>query len=422
MRILMVTPMLPYPETASAGPLGMYGTLSVLRARHSVTLATFAGPDPVEQDAITRLCASGLDVRAIWQSAPAGLTRWKRRWRLLCGWLRGTAPLRALEFSDRRMQQLLDSLVARNSFDLIQIEDNAMAGYRYPPHLPIVLNEHEVRTAASLAPLSVGNASWPHQIARQAEWRRWRRYQRRVWRRADRVQVFTTRDAAAVNAIAPELSARVHVNPFGVWIPTAADRSREERDMVVFVGGFNHWPNVDAALWLGYEIMPLLRTRRPGIRLMIVGNQPPEAVRALAGDDIVVTGRVPAVEPYLERAAVVLAPLRLGGGMRMKVLQAMALGKAIVSTSIGAEGLRVGERLPPVVIADAAAAMADATVHLLEAATVRHELADQARAFVTHYHSWGGYAQRLEAIYADLVGQQDVRMEVGCAAIAPTER
>ena len=131
------------------------------------------------------------------------------------------------------------------------------------------------------------------------------------------------------------MAKRVRVNPFGIEIPAPLDTAVQEQNTLLFVGNFTHAPNVDAAVWLGKEIMPLLREQCPGIRLWLIGIYPPPEVKALACNDIEVTGPVPEIEPYFARAALVVAPVRIGGGMRMKVLQAMALGKAIVTTSRG---------------------------------------------------------------------------------------
>jgi peptidoglycan/xylan/chitin deacetylase (PgdA/CDA1 family)/glycosyltransferase involved in cell wall biosynthesis len=395
--------MLPHPLAASAGPLSMYGTLASLRARHNVTLATFAGPAQAERDAVEQLRASGVDVHAIWRSVPAGLDRWRWRWRLGSGWLRGTRPRRALEFLEPSMQRLLDHLFETRPFDVIQVEDNAMGGYHYPGGIPAVLTEHEVRSALPAAWPAEGPASILRSLLQVEEWRRWRRYQAEVWQRFDRVVVFTPRDAAALRALAPSVAPRLRVNPFGIDLPPAAEPAREAPDTVVFVGAFNHGPNVDAALWLGGEIMPLIWERRPGARLIVVGSQPTAAIRALAGDNIAVTGHVPEVGPYLEQAAVVLAPLRCGGGMRMKVLQAMALGKAVVATPLGAEGLAAAGRPTPLAIASSAREIAARVCDLLADPMEREELGRSARALVGQQYSHAAYRRRLEAIYAGLV-------------------
>ena len=440
----MVTPMLPHRQAVNAGPLVMHAQLAALAAHHDVTLATLAGPDPAEWDALERLQASGIDVKAVWRPKPSAIVRrwqwlaslagpdpaewdalddlqapgvdgkdicrpnassirrWKRRLRLASYWLSGRYPLRTLQFWEPEMQRLLDRLLAETPFDLVQVEDNAMGSYIYRTQRPTVLTEHEVRLPSPTDPHDQRQASCMQRALNEVERLRWRGYQRAVWRRFDRIQVFTQRDAAAIQTIAPELSSRVRVNPFGVEPLIKADPSREEKDTAVFVGGFCHPPNVEAALWLGNDIMPLLRTLRPGIRLIIVGSYPTKAIQALANDDIVVTGRVPAVEPFLERAAIVLVPIRTGGGMRLKVLQAMAMGKAIVTTPLGAEGLAVPGCQLPLVIAQDADGIAIATADLLSADEDRRSIGLRACAFVSEHHSWSAYRERLEAIYAEL--------------------
>ena len=452
----MVTPMLPHPQAVNAGPLVMHAQLAALAAHHEVTLATLAGPDPAEWDALKRLQASGIDVKAVWRPKPSAIVRrwqwlaslagpdpaewdafddlrapdfdgegiwrpnassirrWKRRLRLASCWLFGRHPLRALQFWEPEMQRLLDRLLAETPFDLVQVEDNAMGSYIYRTQTPTVLTEHEVRLPSPIDRYGRWRTSCVQRVLNDAERRRWRGYQPAVWRRFDRIQVFTRRDAAAIETMAPEVASRVRVNPFGVEPLVKADPSREEKDTVVFVGGFCHQPNVEAAVWLGNDIMPLLRTLRPGIRLIIVGSYPTKAVQALASDDIVVTGRVPAVEPFLERAAVVLLPMCTGGGMRLKVLQAMAMGKAIVTTPLGAEGLAVPGCQPPLVIAEDAYGIASTTAALLSADEDRRALGRRACAFVTEHHSWSAYSKRLEAIYAELhpIGSMKSRHEM----------
>lgn len=434
--------MLPHPHAVNAGPVVMYHHLAAVAGRHEVTLATFAGPDPSEWEALDQLRALNVDMRVVWRQAPS---RMMRRSRLLATfvplpdqnewtpssrirepapnvcllrsspisrgnrrlqqagyWLRGRYPLRTLQFWEPRMQHVLEELLAERRFDLIHVEDNAMGSYRYDTRLPRVLTEHEVRHDAEQQP-PLEETSWMHRLLREGEARRWRRYQPAVWRDFDRIQVFTPQDAKVVRSLAPEVAERVRVNSFGIDVPKQVDPGREESGMVVFVGGFSHTPNVDAALWLGREIMPLLRMRHPGVRLSIVGSYPPDEVRALSSDDITVTGRVPTVETYLERAAVVLAPMRIGGGMRLKVLQAMALGKAVVTTSLGAQGLATGRHQPPLLLGSDAGELAQATADLLASETERRALGQRARDFVEKHHSWSAYADRLDAIHQEII-------------------
>ncbi len=300
------------------------------------------------------------------------------------------------------MQQLLNQLLTSTAFDIIQIEDNAMGGYQYRPPAPKVLTEHEVRIAPSGAS-TLRLRGVARRLFMRGEARRWRRYQPATWRRFTRIQVFTPQDASAISALAPDVADRVRVNPFGMDLPPAPDPALEVPDSLLFVGGFAHPPNVEAALWLAREIMPRLSSSRPGAHLTIVGDQPPAAVRALASDWVAVTGRVPAVEPYLRRTAVVVAPLHSGGGMRLKVLEAMAYGKGVVTTPLGAAGLVDGSGASALLIAADADQFADAVCTLLQHPDQRRQLGADARAFVARHHSNEAYVARLEALYEEVV-------------------
>lgn len=403
MRVLFASPMPPQPQAPGAIPLVLHAQLAGLKGTHQITLVTVAGPDPAEWVALDQLRTEGIDVQAVKRAEPQGRARWQRRWRFATTWLGGFYPWRTIWFWEPEIQRILDRLLAENRFDLVQIEDNAMGIYRFHTQLPTLFTEHEVRRPR---PVDWQRWSQPNVIRwglREADWQRWPRYQRSVWRQFDRIQTFTPRDAESVRALMPELSDRVRVNPFGVDVPSAADPALEERDTLIFVGNYTHPPNVDAALWLGHEIMPRLRAARPGVRLLLVGIYPPLAVQALACEDIVVTGPVPQIEPWLARAAVVVAPARIGGGQRMKVLYAMASGKAVVTTSRGIDGLAFDGQHLPVVVADDVESMVEATKALLASPDARRDLGRQARTSVMEHYSVAAYARRLEAAYRELV-------------------
>lgn len=406
MKILMVTPMPPQSQAPGAIPLVLQAELSGLMPRHEITLVTVAGQEPGEHEAIEHLDAMGLDVWAVRRSQPGGWQSWRRRWRLASTWLRGRYPWRTVWFWEAEIQHILDRLLAENAFDLVLVEDNAMGAYTYRTKTPLLFTEHEVRRPRATNWASFRQTDPLNWVLNETDWARWPRYQRMIWRRFDRIQTFSKRDADAISVIAPDLAVRVRVNPFGICIPMLPAPEQQEPGRLLFVGNFTHEPNVDAAMWLGNEIMPLIRERYPGVRLTLVGIYPPLAVRALACDDIQVTGPVPEVEPYFGRAALVVAPMRIGGGMRMKVLQAMALGKAVVTTSRGADGLAIDGRLPPLVISDDAQGFAREVAQLLANKAARRELGRRARAHVMAHFSAQSYASRLEAIYAEMQAER----------------
>ncbi|MDQ3927558.1 MAG: glycosyltransferase family 4 protein, partial [Chloroflexota bacterium] len=286
-----------------------------------------------------------------------------------------------------------------------------MGGYRYPSEVATVLTEHEVGLVRAQDDLLAAvDGPKLKRLYASAEWRRWRRYEPSACRGFTRVQVFTTHDARTLLHHAPDLEPRLRVNPFGVDPPTTPGATAEDEHAVLFVGGFAHPPNVDAALWLAREIMPLVWRDVPGAHLWLVGSNPPEELRALSGERTTVTGRVPEIEPYLQRAAVVVAPLRQGGGMRLKVLQAMSACKAVVTTPLGAEGISE-DGSTPLVIASSAQDLARQTVQLLADRALRAALGARAREFALVRYSWDAYMERLERIYEEALTAHHARSE-----------
>jgi polysaccharide biosynthesis protein PslH len=167
---------------------------------------------------------------------------------------------------------------------------------------------------------------------------------------------------------------------------------------VLFVGSYTHQPNVDAAKRLANSIMPLVRIRFPSTSLRLVGERPPDGVRRLSADDTVVTGRVRDVRPYLESAAVVVAPMRLGGGVRVKVLEALAAGKAVVATPLAVAGLDVasGREL---LLGTSDEELAHAICSLLADPDERAAMGARARAWAGRRPGWTESIALLEQLY-----------------------
>jgi glycosyltransferase involved in cell wall biosynthesis len=399
MRILLVAPMVPQQDGAGAIPVLLHTQLVGLSERHDVTLVTGLGDEPGEVEAATELARANPDVHiADRRRPPPGLRRWRRRWQLAAAWLRRGWPWRTVWFAAPAVQSVLDRLAATRTFDVVAVEDDAMSVFRFPAGVPTVLTEHEVLRPRAIDWRAGRPTGWPRWALRELDWRRWDSFQRTAWRRFDRVQVFSERDARAISELAPEVGPRVRVNPFGLVMPSAADPAREVPGTVLFMGNFTHPPNRDSAVWLAREIMPAVRARNVAARLRIVGTAPPREVHELAGPDVDVIADVPSVRPHLEAACVVLAPVRTGGGMRMKVLHALASGKAVVTTTRGAEGYGTD---PPFAVADDTEGIAAHTVRLLGDASARRELGERARAFAREHHSPAAWAARLEAVYEE---------------------
>jgi glycosyltransferase involved in cell wall biosynthesis len=419
MKVLLVVPVPPQADGAGAIPVLLHAELLGLRQRHEVTLVTAVGDEPGEAEAARRLEGEVETHVADRRRPPPGARRRRRQLRMAARWARGGWPWRTVWFADPGIQRILDRLGAERSFDVVAVEDSAMSVFRYPRGVPTVFTHHEVLRPRpvdwrALLPRSAGPLRrhanqrsggplyrWPGRAFGEIDWRRWRRFQPEAWRRFDRVQVFSRRDADAVAELAPEVAPRLRVNPFGLVLPPRADPAREAAGTILFVGNFAHPPNRDAAIWLAREILPAVVERYPEARLRIVGSGPTPEVRALAGPRVELVADAPSVLPHLEEAAVVMAPVRTGGGMRMKVLQAMAAGKAVVTTTRGTEGYTGFGEEPPLAVADGEAEIAAATAALLADDERRLGLGERAREFAERHHSPEAWAERLTAVYEE---------------------
>lgn len=320
----------------------------------------------------------------------------------------------------RRIADLLESV----PIDLVHVE-----GFYLMQHvpenvgLPLLLVEQNVEYA-----LWRQRAGTSHGAEREAFIREYLLTvdeEIRQWRRADLVGALTDEDAHAMREAVPELE--IAILPDGadhlMAPPTERDAPSEVTvaagtNVCAFIANFAYQPNADAARHLCERILPRIRGRHPDVRVFLVGNSPPPEVRALAGPNVVVTGTVPAVDPYLDAADVVVCPLRIGGGIKVKVLEALARGKPVVTTSIGVQGLPAAAGEAAVVVDDPAD-FADAVVALLGDPERREWLSRRALAFAREQPIWDDAAAAVLATYrAVLSGEHSVERIRAAAAAA----
>jgi glycosyltransferase involved in cell wall biosynthesis len=406
MRVLLVVPVPPQADGGGAIPVLLHAELTGLRQLHEVTLVTAVGDDPGEEEAVRRLREQGEVHVADRRRPPPGARRYRRQLRMAATWMRGRWPWRTVWYADPGIQQIIDRLGAERSFDVVAVQDSAMSVFRYPAGVPTVYTHTEVLRPRPVRWRPGPPRGWPDWAFGELDWRRWKRFQAEIWRRFDRVQVFSRRDAETIARLTPDAAGRVRVDPFGLAMPERLDPERELPGTILFVGAFHHPPNRDAAIWLAREILPAVLERAPGARLRIVGSGPPPEVLALAGPRVEVVADAPSVRPHTEAATVVMAPVRTGGGMRMKVLQAMAAGKAVVTTPRGTEGYTGFDEEPPLAVGESVAEIAAATAALLEDDERRRQLGERAREFARRHHSPEAWAERQTAVYEEAIAER----------------
>jgi sugar transferase (PEP-CTERM/EpsH1 system associated) len=394
MRILWLKSDLLLPLD-KGGKLRTWHLMRHLARRHQITYLSFADPDQPAAD------VDGMREVAVRVETIPRRDSPKRSARFYAGaalHLADPLPYAVGKYRSRAYARRVHELASETAFDLI-VCDFLPPAVNLPARLPApaVLFTHNVeaeiwRRHAETAP------SLSARLLYRAQHRRMLAFEGRTLRRFDGVLAVSDADRETFARLYPDAVKRpIEVVATGVDTQffTPAPSAATGRSLV-FTGSMDWLPNEDAMLHFCRDILPLIRAREPEVRLSIVGRAPTPAVHKLAAEhDIVVTGRVDDVRPFMADATVYIVPLRIGGGTRLKIFEAMAMGKAVVSTTVGAEGLPVrnGEH---VLIADEPAAFADAVVRLLRDVGARRSLEAAARALVIERYDWSAVAGELE--------------------------
>ena len=266
---------------------------------------------------------------------------------------------------------------------------------------PTVLFQHNVEAMIWARHAAVATGVKQKYMAEQ--WRRMERFERDECRRFDHVIAVSPQDTAIMRERYGV--SRISDVPTGVdieYFTSDGATVRRARELV-FTGSMDWMPNDDAMLWFATDVLPLIRAKLPDVHTTVVGRTPSQKLQSLAaGTGMEVTGRVPDVRPYLERASAFIVPMRVGGGTRLKIYEAMSMGLPVISTTIGAEGLPVvdGETA---VLRDDPRAFADAVVRLLEANDERRRIADAGQRLVRARFGWAGVADAFMETCASVV-------------------
>ncbi|MBN1954743.1 MAG: glycosyltransferase [Anaerolineae bacterium] len=400
MNILFLTPQLPYPPRQGTA-LRNWGLISGLARQHRVSLLSFSGTEPVLpphprlQETCTRV-----------EVVPQRDRPLARRLRDL---VFTPLPDMALRLESASFRQRLAALFEQEHFDVVHVEGIELAPYldlleAARPRPLILFDDHNceylLQKRAFLTDLFLPHR-WHGAAYSFVQWLRLRRYEARVCRRADRVLAVSEADAAALRALVPGLEATVVPNGIDVatYRPDQPPAPGMGAAALVFTGKMDYRPNVDAVLWFARRVLPAVRRVVPQAHLWVVGQRPHRRLEPLRGDPgVTLSGRVDVIQPYIAGAAVYVAPLRMGGGTRLKLLEALAMERAVVATRLGAEGfpLTDGREL---VLADDPQTFAAAVIGLLQEPERRAMLGRAGRAFVAGRYDWRALIPRLEQAY-----------------------
>lgn len=384
-RVLFVSEKHPWPLDDG----GQIRTFQVLRALAGSARVTLLTTDPRASGAVEPLCALGIEVVLV----PPHRRSWLLPFSLARAlFTRRPHPL-PRNFSPAMLAQIRRRMAGK-SVDVLHLNHLDAAQYleSLDPLPDGVRSTVDTHNLLSLVYEKLMAAQRPG-LSRAYLWLQWTRmvrYEPALLRRAGRVLVCSEKERAALAVLGVE---RVLVVPNGVDTSTFAPPAVPPANPLgalelVFTGGMDYLPNADGARWFLERVFPLVLRGRPDARITFVGKNPSAALRGLARDgQVVFTGRVDDVRPFVQRAQVFVVPLRIGGGTRLKVLEALAMGLPLVSTRVGAEGLELadGEHL---LLADEPQAFAGAVLALANDQARARRLAAAGRARVLERYDW----------------------------------
>lgn len=390
MHLLWVKTELLHP-TDKGGRIRTYNMLRALRQKHRITYLTLdTGAGGTEAiDRASEYCDEV--IRIPFSEAKRGSPRF---WLELLGNVWSPLPYAVAKYRSTAMRQAVADAVRNLGIDVV-VCDFLFPSQNIPERLGCrtVLFQHNVEAAIWQRHAAVRS----NPVSRRyftGQWQRMRRFEGQQCRRFDHVVAVSRADALALE----QEYGITGVSDVPTGVDTVffrpADSALRDAREVVFTGSMDWMPNEDGVAWFVDEILPRVHHVLADVTVTVVGRNPPGRIRELAAHDarIRVTGTVPDVRPFLERASVFVVPLRVGGGTRLKIYEAMAMECPIVSTTIGAEGLPVVPNRH-LLVADTADAFADATVELLRNPLRARTMALTAATWVRENYAWDRAAE-----------------------------
>lgn len=395
MRILWLNAGLLLPLD-KGGKLRTWHLMRNLASRHEITYLSFASAEDTSKyrQEMSAVCSRLVTVPR--REDGKGTLRFYAG---VAQHLLDPAPYAVGKYRAAAYRRAVDALLETGGFDRVVCDFLVPAvNIRRAFPCPSILFTHNVEAEIWRRHAETAQGGVRRALYRQ-QWSRMRRFEARTLGRFDRVLAVSDADRDTFARLYPEVSAPFSVIPTGVdtayFRPPAP--AANERPHVVFVGSMDWLPNEDAVLYFCHQILPRIARDVPGVTFSIVGRSPTPAVRRLAEDSRVqVTGRVDDVRPAMHEAAVTVVPLRIGGGTRLKIFEAMAAGIPVVSTTVGAEGLPAtpGQHL---MVADGPEGFARAVVTLLQSRDARQRIAAEARSLVVDRFDWQAVSGHLDA-------------------------
>lgn len=400
MKILFLTAHLPYPPL-SGGRRREFELISRLSRSFEIHLSSLTkswGTDSMYTNDLLQYCTSV----NLFEAEP---TTNKQQYAFY--------PHQMKKHMSEEASSYISFLLKNESFDIVHIEGYYLLQHvPIKPEVPILLVEHNIEHLLALQRFMVA-VTQEEKSYFWSEYIKTLKWERLMWKRATVCVALTNEDKIAMERLESNIDVRM--------IPNGSDPQKkidlastllsnsfehsvisDNCPSILFVGNFAYDPNIDAALYFSRHIFPLILKDVPNVKLFLVGNAPPPEICSLTSNkQIEVTGRVASLIPFYKHADVVVCPLRIGGGVKVKVLEALGFGKAIVSSSVGAQGLDLST-YRAVAVADDQTHFAENVVRLLVQPEVRHTQEREALAYARTLPSWDQVSESFARLYEEM--------------------
>ncbi len=394
LRVLFLAPQVPWPLD-TGGKIRTFHIARTLAARHRVRMLAFGDRD-AEAAGVDALRRLGIEAELFAPPAP-----WTKLARLGLGLL-GPVPANVRKYQDARLRARVLQLTRQGAVDLIHCDHLHMSPYGPPSQVPFVVDEHNVECVIWDRFAADRTQPIPKRLAfyQQGFWLR--RLELELCRRAALVLLCSSVDEEVLRRLSNGALGATQVVPNGVDVDYfSAPGPAEVSGHLVFTGSMDWAPNENAVLAFLGEIWPEMRREQPDSRFVVVGRNPSARLQARAREaGASVTGTVPDVRPYLRGALGLVVPMRVGGGTRLKILEAFAAGVPVISTALGIEGILA---TPGVhyLVAETAREFADAARQLAEQPALRQAIVARARQLARERYSWDAVGGALAGSYAE---------------------
>ncbi|MFC2165671.1 glycosyltransferase [Acidobacteriota bacterium] len=404
MKILLTCKEFPHSKVIG-GPIIIYNRLKHLSKNHTVSLAAFCKEE--EKKYVSSVKDYCHDLRLI------PLPPKRSSLTVVKDFFSSPVPHYFLRVHNSlEMSRTIADMVARDRYDFVIAEYSVMGQFLHRnsllPPVRRIMSVHECYYLARLK--DYHHHRWGKRKLKEAiNLKGLKKYEFDMYEEADKVLSLTPQGKEELLDIRATLD--IDIVPHGVDIEHFSfSKPDSEEKSIIFVGNYLHYPNADAVLYFSREIWPRIKELSPKLKFFVVGQAPPPDIKKLEDDpSIIVTGRVDDVTPYLTKSTIFICPVRLGGGFRGKILEAMAIGRPIVSTSLGAEGIPA-QNEKNIILADNPEDFARGIEKLLQDNNLYNQISVLGRKLVEEKYAWGKGVEVLEGILAKMMDKPPKNM------------